>query len=109
MAGFVRVPAARLLRAFTPGYFLFNGAQVGMGILDVEFTQHCIADHHCQEGNPLMPSSQAGQIGVVAGLSAYSYFVSYKLKKQGSRFWWIAPAMGVATHTAGAATGLAHW
>jgi hypothetical protein len=107
--GVVRAPQARSLRAFTPGYLVFNGAQVGMGILDVELTQHCIADNHCREGNPMMPSSQAGQVGVVLGLSAYSYFVSYKLKKQGSRFWWLAPAMGVTAHAAGAATGLAHW
>jgi hypothetical protein len=109
MAGFVRVPAVSRRRVFTPGYLLFNGAHLGMAILDVDLTQHCIADHHCQETNPMMPSSEAGQLGVVLGLAGYSYFVSYKLKKQGSRLWWIAPAMGVATHTAGAATGLAHW
>ncbi len=43
---------------------LVNGLQLGMMIFDVEMTQHCIADHHCQEGNPLMPSSHAGQLAV---------------------------------------------
>ena len=36
----------------------------GMADLDVEKTQHCIANHQCVEGNPLMPSAHVDQLGI---------------------------------------------
>jgi len=53
-----------------------------MAVFDVEMTQHCLADHHCVEGNPLMPTSQAGALGVSLALVGSGAFISYKLKKQ---------------------------
>jgi hypothetical protein len=79
-----------------------------MGLLDVGLTQRCIAAHRCAEGNPLMPSSLAGQLSVNFAYVGYAAFFSYNLKKRHSRFWWISPASGIATHSAGVATGLMH-
>jgi len=108
-AGFVFVPpVAKSPRTLSRGFFLFNGLHLGMAVLDVEMTQHCIANHHCVEGNPLMPSSHAGQLGVELGLVGYGTFISYKLKKRESRFWVLSPAIGIAAHTVGVATGIAH-
>ena len=108
-AGSVFVPpVAKSPRTLSRGFFLFNGLHLGMAVLDVEMTQHCIANHHCVEGNPLMPSSHAGQLGVELGLVGYGTFISYKLKKRESRFWVLSPAIGIAAHTAGVATGIVH-
>ena len=109
-AGFVFVPpAAKAPRTLSPGFFLVHGLHLGMAVLDVELTQHCIANHHCVEGNPLMPSSHAGQLGINFALVGYGAFVSYKLKKQDRKLWVLSPTVGTAAHTVGVATGIAHW
>ena len=108
-SGFIFVPpAAKRPRTASPGFFLLNGLHLGMAVFDVEMTQHCIANHHCVEGNPLMPSSHAGQLGVNFALVGYGAFISYKLKKQENRLWTLSPVVGIAAHTAGVATGFAH-
>lgn len=94
---------------FVDGQFLmFNGLHLGMAILDEQMTQRCIANHRCREGNPLMPSSQAGQLTVDLALVSYGAVLSYRLKKHHTRGWWLPPASGVAAHIAGAATGMLH-
>ena len=90
-------------------YYLLNGLHVGMGLLDVGLTQHCIKAHQCTEGNPLMPSSLAGQLSVNFAYVGYAAFFSYNLKKRHSRLWWISPVSGIATHTVGTTTGLMHY
>ena len=89
-------------------FFLFNGVQLGMALFDVEMTQRCIASHHCRETNPLMPSSQVGQISVNIALAAYSSGVSYWLKKHKCKLWWVPPATGFVAHSIGVATGFEH-
>jgi hypothetical protein len=81
---------------------------LAMGLLDVGLTQRCIADHQCSEGNPLMPSSLAGQLSVNLAYVGYAAFFSYNLKKRHSRLWWISPTSGIATHSVGVVTGLMH-
>ncbi len=107
-ASFVRVPPAKVPRTVDSKYYLFNGLHLAMAGLDVAMTQRCIASHNCREGNPLMPSSLAGQLSVNLALVGYSSFISYKLKKHGSRLWWTSPAVGVVAHGVGVATGIAH-
>ncbi len=104
----VRAPAALAPRTPDARYFLLNSLHLGMAGLDIAMTHRCIADHQCREGNPLMPSSLGGQIGVDFALVGYGSFTSYWLKKHLSRFWWTAPAIGIAAHGVGAATGFAH-
>jgi hypothetical protein len=89
-------------------YFLMNALHLGTAVLDVELTQRCIASHQCREGNPLMPSSQAGQLSVSIGYVALGAFTSYRLKKHKLPYWWLPPAGGIAGHAAGIATGLSH-
>jgi hypothetical protein len=108
-SGFVLVsPAARPPRTLSRGFFLLNGLHLGMAVFDVEMTQHCIANHHCVEGNPLMPSSHAGQLGLNFALVGYGSYVSYKLKKQESSLWVLSPVIGISAHAVGVATGFAH-
>jgi len=57
-----------------------NGLHLSVAIFDVEMTQHCIAVHHCREGNPLMPSSLAGELGVGFALVGYGAVVSYEFQ-----------------------------
>jgi hypothetical protein len=102
-------PVAKMPRTLTPRFFLLHGLHLGMAVLDVELTQHCIANHHCVEGNPLMPSSHAGQLGMNFALVGWGTFVSYKLKKQDRKLWVLSPTVGIGVHTLGVATGIAHW
>jgi hypothetical protein len=88
--------------------FLMNGLHLGMAVLDVELTQHCIASHECREGNPLMPSSQTGQLSIGIGFVTLGSITSYWLKKHKSPYWWLPPAGGIAGHALGVATGLSH-
>ncbi len=103
-----RVAPVREHKILDRNYYLLNGLHLGMGLLDVGLTQHCIATHQCAEGNPLMPSSLAGQLSVNVAFVGYASFLSYNLKKRHSRLWWISPTSGMATHTVGVATGLMH-
>jgi hypothetical protein len=105
-AGFVFVPPTpKAPRTISSGFLVLNGLHLGMAVFDVETTQHCIANHHCVEGNPLMPSSQAGQLTVaLASVSSFT-FISYRLKKRGNKMWRAAPIAGIAAHTVGVASG----
>lgn len=96
-------------RILDKSYFLINGSHLGLALFDVATTQHCIAAGTCREGNPLMPSSAAGQVGVAFALVGYASFISYKLKKEKSKLWWVSPAIGIGAHAAGVATGFAHF
>jgi hypothetical protein len=89
-------------------FILLHGIHLGMAMFDVGLTQHCIANYQCKEGNPLMPASMAGQLGVTLGLFASSAGGSYYLKKHRSRAWWVPPFTGMVGHTVGVASGLAH-
>ena len=108
-AGLKRVPAGRSPRFFNARYFWINSLHLSLAVSDIEMTQHCIDEHTCREANPLMPSSQAGKIGVNLGLVTYTAASSYWLRKHKSRVWWLGPTVGVAAHTVGLASGLAHW
>jgi hypothetical protein len=103
-AAFAR-PVYKRERTLSTSFFLMNGLHLGAAMLDVGMTQHCLADHHCREGNPMMPSSLSGQLSVDFGMVGFGTFISYKLKKQESKVWWLSPMMGIAAHAAGAASG----
>jgi len=103
-----RAPAPVHPRILDTKFFLLNGLHLGMAAFDVGMTQHCIAMHQCQEGNPMMPASLAGQLGVDFALASYGTFASYKLKKHGSKVWWLSPVIGAGAHGIGIASGFAH-
>ncbi len=104
----VSLPVEKTPRTLSTKYFMLNGLHLGLAVFDVEMTQRCIAAHQCREGNPLMPSSFAGQLAVNLAFVSYGSFTSYRMKKHGSSLWWISPVVGAASHAAGAATGFAH-
>ena len=108
-AGFVFAPPAyKAPRILSRGFFLMNGLHLGMAAFDVGMTQRCIANHHCREGNPLMPSSLAGQLSIDFGYVGWGTLASYKLKRHGNKLWWLSPAVGIASHAVGVGTGFAH-
>jgi hypothetical protein len=98
-------PSYKQPRTLDSKFFVVNGLHLGLAALDVGLTQHCIANHHCREGNPLMPSSFAGQFALDSAFVGTGAFVSYRLKKQNSKLWWLSPVIGISAHTAGAMTG----
>ena len=98
-------PTYKRERILDSKFFVINGIHLGMATLDVALTQRCIANHHCMEGNPLMPSSFAGQFALDSAFVSTGAFVSYRLKKQNSKLWWLSPVVGISAHTAGAMTG----
>ena len=107
-AGFTRSPAVRGFKIFDAKYAWLNGLQFTLAFADIETTQHCIDEQTCREGNPLMPSSQAGMLSVSLGIAAFTAVASYRLKKLRSKGWWVAPAVSMAGHAVGLASGLAH-
>jgi len=108
-AGFTRTtPTPVRRRSLGASFFLLNGIDFGMAVLDVEMTQRCIATHKCREGNPLMPSSHAGALSVSIGLAGVGTWGSYQMKKHHSNIWWICPTGGIAGHVIGVASGLVH-
>ena len=108
--GYVFVPPATTApRTLNKEFFLINGLHLGMSVFDVGMTQHCIADYHCREGNPLMPSSLAGQVGVDLAYVGYGTFVGYRLKKHGNKLWLLSPSVGIAAHAFGVASGFEHY
>ncbi len=95
-------------RVFDRRYVLLNVVNLAMTVLDIGMSQNCIAAKKCRESNPMMPSSRSGQISVSVALFTYSAGSSYFLKKRKSRVWYVAPIMGIATHTVGFASGMSH-
>lgn len=106
--GFIRTSALRTPRTVDSKFLLLNGLHLGLAMLDVGMTQHCLAAHTCREGNPMMPSSLAGQLSVDFALVGYGAFSSYRLKRHKSSFWWISPTVGATAHGVGVASGIAH-
>lgn len=98
-------PTYKPPRTLDSKFFLINGLHLGMATLDVALTQRCISNNHCREGNPLMPSSFAGQLALDSAFVGTGAFVSYRLKRQNSGLWWLSPIVGLSAHTAGAVTG----
>jgi hypothetical protein len=104
----VRTTPSKAPRTITSSFWLLNGVHLGLASVDMALTQRCIANHKCREGNPIMPSSMGGMLSVNLSLFSYSSFVSYRQKKHESKVWWLSPAIGIASHSVGVATGLAH-
>jgi hypothetical protein len=105
-AAFTRMtPPARTRLTLGSNFYLLNGLHLGMAVADVEMTQHCLATHQCREGNPLMPSSQAGALSVNLALVGYGSWISYRMKNNHAHMWWISPSSGIAAHFVGFISG----
>jgi hypothetical protein len=75
---------------------------MGLTIADIETTQHCLGNGTCKELNPLMPHSRAGMYAVNVPVNALAIYMSYRLKANGHRTWWIAPIAISGAHGVGA-------
>ena len=73
----------------------------GATAADVWLTHDCLQAKTCYEANPLMPSSLTGQITINLGLFASEVSAASKLRKQGSKIWWMPLITGASTHLAG--------
>jgi hypothetical protein len=87
-------------------YIALNGANAGAAGLDLWSTHHLLATGRYKEGNPLMPRTVAGQAGVDAGIIAGAAWSSWYLKKHGSKWWLLAPVVGIGAHGFGATWNL---
>jgi PAB1-binding protein PBP1 len=65
------------------GMLLSMSINAAAMVWDYKTTRHCIETHNGKEGNPLMGNSRAQELGVGISLTALTYFMSGKLKKQG--------------------------
>lgn len=87
-------------------YLLMFGLQAST-VLDVESSYHtlknCPPGFTCREGNPVLrPFVNAGRPAAYAfttGTNALAVLSSYKLRKKGSRFWWVPMAVYTGIHT----------
>ena len=79
---------------------IVNALNFGAAAFDVETTQRCIRAGTCHEANPLMPSNRAGQYAQAFAIGAVVGGVSWKLKKDHSRAWWIPPVINASAHLA---------
>ncbi len=76
-------------------------------VVDIESTFHtigqCPPGYTCREGNPLLrPFIQSGRPAVYAfttGINGLVMWHSYRMKKRGSRWWWVGPAIQIGVHT----------
>ena len=87
-------------------YLVLNGANAGAAGLDLWSTHRLLVTGQYKEGNPLMPKTTAGQAGVDAGICGVIAVGSYYLKKHGSKWWALAPVIGIGAHGFGATWNL---
>jgi len=76
---------------------------MGLTISDLERTQSCLHRGTCVELNPMLPHSRAGMYAVNLPINAATMWLGYRMKSQGRRTWWIAPALVAAGHGIGTA------
>jgi hypothetical protein len=83
-------------------FVTMSALAMGLTIVDIEMTQHCLGNGTCQELNPLMPHSRAGMYAVNIPVNAAAMYLSYRLKASGHKSWWIAPLAISGAHAVGA-------
>jgi hypothetical protein len=83
-------------------FVTMSALAMGLTIVDIEMTQHCLNNGTCRELNPLMPHSRAGMYAVNMPVNAAAMYLSYRLKASGHKSWWIAPIAISGAHAVGA-------
>ena len=95
------------LRSFCLPYWLLTGVAVGLTVADIELTQHCLHQGTCHEGNPLVPTTNRAMLyPLQLGLTAAQSYLAYRLKRKGSKAWWVPQFSLSASHAVGVGFGL---
>ncbi len=88
-------------------YWLLTGVAVGLTVADIELTQHCLHQGTCHEGNPLVPTTNRAKLyPLQLGLTAAQSYLAYRLKRKGSKAWWLPQLSLSASHAVGVGFGL---
>ena len=88
-------------------FWLWTGVAVGLTVADIELTQHCIYKGVCREGNPMMPTtSRAKLYPLQFGITAAHSYLAYRLKKKGTKRWWLPQFSLSVSHGVGVAFGV---
>jgi hypothetical protein len=87
-------------------FLALTGVATALTVMDFEMTQHCLGNRTCVESDPLMPTSHAGMYASSAPVNAALYYWSYRLKRKGSRIWWVPTAAAIASHAVGVGTNI---
>jgi hypothetical protein len=74
------------------------GSMIASTIVNTELTMRCVWDHYCDFVPPSM-RRRAVLYGIYAPLDLGTAYYSYKLKKGGSRFWWVPTAVITGANT----------
>jgi hypothetical protein len=69
--------------AKTPGMIFAGSLLVGMTVLDIESSQHCIHTGGCREANPILGQTRAQQYGVAIPITGLVYYLSVREKQHG--------------------------
>jgi hypothetical protein len=104
---FYSLPAFAQEKTVDKKFIVVNGFLVSATVFDIETTyiglENC---SRCKELNPVMrPFVNSGRPAIYTvemGINAGMIYYSYKLKKRGSKLWWVIPvAVGAAHGVAG--------
>jgi hypothetical protein len=99
-------------RTADKAWWLVTAASVGATVADIENTQFCMKDFHCQEGNPIYFSRRPSRLrmySINAGIMAPMLYYSYKWKREddadraaGRQLakyrWYAIPVINIAAH-----------
>ena len=96
-------------QVFDKKFVALNAGYLSSALIDTAITQDCVRAQTCVEGNPWVPKSAWGQAGVAIGMAGATTFVSYEMRKHGSRLWWLPPAVGIAGHAVGIGSGVRYF
>jgi hypothetical protein len=87
-------------------YLAVAGAYATATGVDLWSTHHLLSTGKYKEGNPIMPQSLGGQLAMDSGIFACETFLSYRIKKNGSKWWFLGPSIGIGSHIFGATWNL---
>ena len=56
-----------------------------------------------------VPAARISGTRQLIGMAGATTFVSYEMRKHGSRLWWLPPAIGIAGHAVGIGSGVRYF
>jgi hypothetical protein len=87
-------------------YWILTAITLGVTVVDVELTQHCLANGLCREGNPLLPSNRGKVYAIQLPLAIGVSYIGHRWHKDGFKYWWVPQAAVIAGHGVGIGFGM---